>query len=260
MASRSELLAEIERLASMNGTVPRLQDMNESGKFSERPYWDEFGSWSEAIEAADIDVPDTRGQTYTDGELLGDLQSVAGDSQSVTQAEYRERGEYSTGTFEDRFGTWNAALRAAGLSVNRRSAVEVECDQCGKTFERPKCHLERDWTTHTFCSETCHGNWREGRIVGPEHPQFNPNSHDEYGVNWEECRSRAIQRDGGKCVRCGVSHDKHREQTGRDLHVHHIVPRTEFDDMKRANRLSNLVTLCAPCHTDIEHNSGVIEA
>lgn len=260
MASQGELLAEIERLAAMNGSVPSLQDMNEAGEFSERPYWDEFDSWSAAIEAADIDLPDNRGQTYTDEELLDDLQSVAADGQSVTQAEYREHGEYSTGTYEDRFGTWNAALRAAGLSVSRRSAVEVNCDECGDSFKRPRCHLEREWTTHTFCSHKCHGNWREGRIKGPEHPQFNPDRHDEYGANWEESRLRAIRRDEGQCVRCGITRERHCEETGKDLHVHHITARSNFDDLERANRLDNLVTLCASCHTAIEHGDEELKS
>jgi len=260
MASRADLLGEIERLAAMNEGVPRLSDMNEQGRFSERPYWDEFESWTAAVEAADLNVDDTRGQTYSDDELLRDLQAVAGADESVTRTEYRKRGAYSAGTLGDRFGTWNAALRAAGLPVNRRSAVEVICDECGETFTRPKCHIEREWTTHTFCSPACHGKWREGRIKGHEHPQFDPSAHDNYGANWETHRERAIRRDDGQCVRCGMNRDQHRDQTGRDLHVHHITPRSAFDDVADANRIENLVTLCAGCHADVEHGGAGVKA
>jgi len=259
MASREGLLAEIQRLAAMNGAVPSLSDMNEQGKFSERPYWDEFSSWSAAIEEADLDVRDTRRQNYTDDQLLDDLRSVA-EGASVTRATYEQRGEYSSRTQEKRFGSWNAALRAAGLEVNRRSTVTVTCDECGASFERPKCHLERDWTTHTFCSEDCHGSWREGRITGEAHPQFDPSAHGNYGENWGAHRGRAIRRDDCQCVQCGMSRDQHREQTGRDLHVHHITPRSAFNDVADANRLDNLVTLCAACHADVEHGDAEVKA
>ncbi|WP_251342421.1 homing endonuclease associated repeat-containing protein [Haloplanus halophilus] len=260
MASRAELLGEIKRLAAMNGAVPRLRDMNEQGRFSERPYWDEFESWTAAVEAADLDVDDTRGATYSDDELLRDLQAVADEDKSVTRTEYRRRGAYSAGALEDRFGSWNGALRAAGLPVNRRSAVEVTCDECGETFTRPKCHLEREWTTHTFCSPECHGEWREGRIKGREHPQFDPSAHDDYSENWGVHRKQAIRRDDEQCVRCGMGRDQHRKRTGRDLHVHHITPRSAFDEIADANQIDNLITLCASCHADVEHGSVEVKA
>ena len=58
-------------------------------------------------------------------------------------------------------------------------------------------------------------------------------------------RSKALERDGHRCVRCG---------SGDNLHVHHkdgngtTVPRAQ-----RNNRLANLETLCKGCHT-AEHN------
>jgi hypothetical protein len=259
MPSRQQLLSEIERLAAMNGTVPTLRDMNEQGEFSETPYWEEFESWTAAIQAADLTVSDTRGQSYTDDELLDDLRQVASGG-SVTRETYEQHGAYASKTYENRFGSWNAALRAAALEVNRRSAVTVTCDECGTRFERPKCHLERDWTTHTFCSEDCHGSWREGRISGESHPQFDPEAHDAYGPNWETVRARAIRRDAEQCVRCGCGRSAHQDDTGRDLHVHHIKPRKEFDEIQQANQLDNLVTLCAACHVVVESSTEAVEA
>lgn len=65
-----------------------------------------------------------------------------------------------------------------------------------------------------------------------------------------ENRELAIQRDGGKCVECGMTREQHREKYGRDINVDHIdkmgvsVPKD-----KKNNGLSNLQTLCASCHT-----------
>ncbi len=72
----------------------------------------------------------------------------------------------------------------------------------------------------------------------------------DYGPNWEEQRRRALARDGYRCRRCGVSH-----QPRRPLHVHHVRPFRTFgyvpgenDAYLEANRLENLITLCARCH------------
>jgi 5-methylcytosine-specific restriction endonuclease McrA len=52
-----------------------------------------------------------------------------------------------------------------------------------------------------------------------------------------EARTAVLKRDGYRCVNCG--------QTGTELHVHHIIPRSEGG----TNDLSNLVTLCGKCHS-----------
>lgn len=59
---------------------------------------------------------DTR-PTMTNDELLADLRRVASQLglSAVPQRSYRPLGQYSTSTFKKRFGSWNAAARAAGL-------------------------------------------------------------------------------------------------------------------------------------------------
>lgn len=47
-----ELLEEIRRLAERLGRPPYLTELNESGSYSQRPYYRAFGSWSAALEAA----------------------------------------------------------------------------------------------------------------------------------------------------------------------------------------------------------------
>ena len=49
-------------------------------------------------------------------------------------------------------------------------------------------------------------------------------------------RTAVLKRDNYKCVNCNM--------TGKELHVHHIVPRSEGG----TNDLFNLVTLCDDCH------------
>lgn len=68
------------------------------------------------------------------------------------------------------------------------------------------------------------------------------------GPDWTEIAGKARARDQHQCQGCGMSREQHAERWGKALEVHHIVPFYEFTDHKKANRLSNLVTLCKSCH------------
>jgi hypothetical protein len=52
--------------------------------------------------------------------LCTDMQRVGNETgDRPTEDAYRERGEYSAQTVYDRFGSWNAALEAAGIERER---------------------------------------------------------------------------------------------------------------------------------------------
>jgi len=75
-----------------------------------------------------------------------------------------------------------------------------------------------------------------------------------YGPNWAAQRDSARERDGYRCQHCGVP-----ERRGRQHDVHHLRPFREFgyvpganEAYREANRLENLVTLCASCHRQAE--------
>jgi 5-methylcytosine-specific restriction endonuclease McrA len=67
-----------------------------------------------------------------------------------------------------------------------------------------------------------------------------------YGTSWPLQRALAFSRDGGRCQ--SPDHDAARSANARLL-VHHIKPLRDFNgDTEAANQLSNLITLCNPCH------------
>jgi 5-methylcytosine-specific restriction endonuclease McrA len=67
---------------------------------------------------------------------------------------------------------------------------------------------------------------------------------------WRRTRAAALERDGHRCRRCGSP------ATAFDpLHVHHVVPRSEGG----TDALSNLVTLCALCHPQVERERRIAE-
>jgi len=76
--------------------------------------------------------------------------------------------------------------------------------------------------------------------------------HKDYyrGSNWHKQREKALERDGYRCQICKKKVGKR----SRDYGVHHITPYREYgSDYERANRLSNLITLCRHCHPLVEH-------
>jgi 5-methylcytosine-specific restriction endonuclease McrA len=81
-------------------------------------------------------------------------------------------------------------------------------------------------------------------------PWMMPTRAGYYGPNWETVRKRAISRDDGKCVDCGMDRDEHKRKTGKDLHVHHITPMRVCATYAEANELENLKTVCRDCHPD----------
>jgi 5-methylcytosine-specific restriction endonuclease McrA len=78
-------------------------------------------------------------------------------------------------------------------------------------------------------------------------------ARDGYGSNWKAQRKKALERDGYTCQKCGKKADQ--RQWWKRIHVHHkrkirlfYNTHTGKINYKRANRLSNLVTLCKRCH------------
>lgn len=59
---------------------------------------------------------------------------------------------------------------------------------------------------------------------------------------FEGNRKLALERDGFKCVHCGMTDEQHREKWGRPITVDHI------DVNEKNNALENLQTLCLSCH------------
>jgi len=68
------------------------------------------------------------------------------------------------------------------------------------------------------------------------------------GEGWQATRKCVLERDGFECRFCGVSNDVHKNQHGRELSAHHIIPKNEGgpDDTK------NLITVCQSCHRTLE--------
>jgi 5-methylcytosine-specific restriction endonuclease McrA len=78
-------------------------------------------------------------------------------------------------------------------------------------------------------------------------------THMEDTGNWRIQRGRAILRDKSQCTECGMTQREHKRKYEKGLEVHHITPRSEFDEEGvEMHALDNLKTVCVSCHRRIE--------
>lgn len=108
---------------------------------------------------------------------------------------------------------------------------------------------------------------RFGRTIRPRDARRIIITKQGYGKNWHAQRKAALERDNYTCQKCGhVGKCKNRYW---DVHVHHkrkiawfVNSATGEVDYAAANDLSNLITLCGPCHRYAdghENKSGFVQ-
>jgi len=112
--SREEMINDLQRLEKELGRTPVTEDLigreDIKGKGS---YESEFGTWTNALVEAGI-KPIWR--PLTDDELINELKRFF--KENGRSPTIRNQLEYGWTTFSNRFGSWNNALTAAGLSHN----------------------------------------------------------------------------------------------------------------------------------------------
>jgi RNA polymerase-binding transcription factor DksA len=218
--SAEEVTDEIENVTEELGRLPTQKEMNKIGEFSSNIASERFGSWTGALEAADVPNPDRRYNRIEDEELLEYLRDL-GDRLGRPPIK-ADLEKYSARVYWNRFGGWLSALQKAGFDVGRgRPDVPVPTG-------------EDHWA------------WVEGT------------EETTYGKGWnEEKRTKVRRRDGFRCVRCGVAQEKHQALYGRRLDVHHITPARDVDIPERRNSIDNLVSLCVSCHIRVERSENI---
>ena len=154
--------------------------------------------------------------------------------------------------------------------------TEVKCYTCDDVFEIRDSRVD-DSEKH-FCDRDCKSNWDEERFSGSNHPRYGVDVDEsvknkisssltgenhpmwkgggklDYGSSWSRKREQRLKKDNHRCQNCGMAREKHVEEYNLDLNVHHIIPLREFENGDEANRISNLVTLCIPCHRKADNN------
>ena len=127
---------------------------------------------------------------------------------------------------------------------------EVSCSWCGDDLDRDMNQIDR--SEHYFCGDKdCKARWQAKHVNGENHPRWMGGYDGYYGPDWPEQRLKAVVRDQSRCQVC----DATPLELNSTLVVHHIQPMRRYKErydgkevFDRANRLSNLLTLCRHCH------------
>jgi len=175
--TRDELLTELNRLANELDKVPTRNEMNEHGEYSRSPYDRVFGGWNDALGEAGLEV--NKPVDLTREQLLRELERVAGAiDKAPTMDEFRFESKWTERAYKREFGTWNDALRAAGLEVNKQHGANItkQCPECGDEFSvKPSTQSLRQ-----YCSRSCLMSSR----TGEQNPHPNAGKRIEKTCEW----------------------------------------------------------------------------
>lgn len=265
--SEKTLITALQEFAEELGRPPTNDEMDQRGPYTGNPYKRSFGNWNQALRKAGLEINQTRDVAKT--ELMSELKRLTEELGHVPrQHEMREQGNWSVTVYKKRFGSWTEALQAAGFEPNQRwriprkellAELRAVTDKLGHPPTTIEMNEHGKFTTDPYQREF--GTWRTAlQAADPNYLENYRQSDTEtvpFGSNWPQIREEIIDRDNEACLRCGMDRKTHREQFGRDLPVHHRIPRRRFfNDPNRSvedsNVPSNLLTVCIPCHRRLE--------
>jgi hypothetical protein len=262
--SEEELIEAIQDVAEEIGKPPTQVEMRELGRYSHRPYYRVYSSWNGAVRVAGFDPNHING--YDEMELIEEMRRMADKfGYPPTMEQMRTNGTYSPRPYLRAFGSWTDAWDAAGLEFRDENlagrasreelldALKKLANEVDRAPTREDMNERGDYSHEPFVYRF--GSWSAALEAVGFSPYRSPDEAQEpvrHGADWKEQRQRALERDEFECQNCGISNKEHHQQDSGGLHVHHIRKHRRFDCAKRANRISNLITLCRYCHSDYE--------
>jgi len=217
------------------------------------------------MEKKSFELSRVSGQTVSDDELLDDLRRVAASvgRTTVGQKEYRRIGRYDDSTATRRFGSWNGALKAAGLRVS--NVIDISDEELfeniltlwqhygrqprrrelalppSRISQSPNLRRFRSWTAAlesfvAFANANDSDNLKATGIPSGSESLRRTSRDPSLRL-----RFNVLQRDRFACCSCGASPAIN---AGVELHVDHVTPWSKGGQ----TTLDNLQTLCRRCN------------
>ena len=114
----TELLDEMKSLRDELGRAPKRREMDRQGQFDSSTYSYRFGTWNDALRAANIDPSKRRNIPNSD--LKDEIWRLANElNRPPTRDEMEQQGKFSHSVYSHRFGTWTDALIETGLEPHK---------------------------------------------------------------------------------------------------------------------------------------------
>jgi hypothetical protein len=278
--SDEALLAEVKRVAAL---IPGDKLSQAAFLKHSLVHWStltkRFGKWRRALELAGLgDRCDDSNQRLSETEILRELRSVAEllKTNSPTERQFAEHGQFSRDTIRNHFGSWRRALEKAGLQ-QCKGGMRYSDEECYENllkvwihYGRPPRHDEMNhppsnvgskayvsrWTTwnkalHAFVQKV--ESESEPPTASAESAGPTPLPSDEPKLKSRPCsvadrrdiplglRFRVLTRDRFRCVLCGASPAT---DLSCEIQVDHIAPVAGGGKTV----VENLRTTCAACN------------
>jgi hypothetical protein len=193
--------------------------------------------------------------------MISDLRNVAATigTAKITQKLYREHGKFDESNIGRRFGTWNKALEAAGLSISNqqysdeqlfenilalwqhhgRQPRRAELAESPSTISQGPYNRRFSSWNSALEQFVEYANSSELRV--PPLKESNGSQRKAGRDPSLRLRFRVLLRDNFACKQCGSSPAKH---PGIELHIDHILPWSKGGE----TTIDNLQTLCSNCN------------
>lgn len=237
--TKEEIIDDYKRLSEELGKTPSQQEYNDQGDYTWSAIRGHFEGMGDLQDAAGL-------ERHRHGRVMLECESC-GEEYSEKHAK-KDTSRFCSRECSDR---WKSEAYQGEGNPNEYNREEFTCEWCGEKETGPSHKKNR------FCSQSCMIEWRSREFSGEGHPRYKGGKDVDRGPSWERRKRKAKERDNHQCQQCGAD-----QKEASQLHVHHIIPFEEFgiENHREANRLQNLITLCASCHSNTEWGNIAIQS
>jgi hypothetical protein len=165
--TKEEILKEIRRVAKKIGRVPMVSDFDGHSTIGMWVVTERFGTWNNALVQAGLKPGFKRG--WTKKELIQEIRWVAKKlGRTPTNREFNAHSTSCVVTVRNRFGTWDRAIKAAGLEPLHVAFTKSDClkelqriaQMLGKTPRMEDFTKHASMNACTVCE--FFGSWNNG--------------------------------------------------------------------------------------------------
>lgn len=136
------------------------------------------------------------------------------------------------------------------ITLRKLKGIYLLCNMCDRLVYKERTKVKRK----NFCSRECDNLYRKTVSSLNSPSKLLKDRKKYYGENWGVITRKVRLEQNYTCADCGISELEY----GKALSVHHIIPFITFDTIEQANKRSNLVGVCEPCHRQRHSGEGHI--